>query len=286
VARSGKATRPLPVLPLALGALAACSQAPPPVPAPAPTASLTGPRKTVPIAPDGPVDVCAALKKPFGTLRQLAALVGIGRSMPIRPLRPEAFIAELDADAARANAVAIGDSDLATLASDTGNRLTVIAGSARVYAAAKTEGDAEAARTKLLEEMERGELPVALGDQQCVKGESAAGRLSAVSLQRAVRAGFDGFKTCHEAGLKRHPGLRGTVRVRFTVSRDGKVSEASDADSGAPDPIAWGSGPNAAPLPDPEVSACVVAAFRKLSFPRPQGGTFSVTYPIELGPAR
>src|SRR5262249_32877526 len=158
------------------------------------------------------------------TLRQLAALVGIGRSMPIRPLRTERFIAELDAEAAQANEVAIGNSDLATLASDTGNRLTMIAGSARVYAAAQTEGDAEAARTTLLEEMERGELPVALGDQQCVKGESTAGRISASALQRAVRAGFDGFKVCQQAGLRRNPALRGTVRVRFTVGRDGKVS--------------------------------------------------------------
>ncbi len=34
------------------------------------------------------------------------------------------------------------------------------------------------------------------------------------------------------------------------------------------------------------MSACVVAAFRKLTFPRPEGGTFSATLPIELGPAR
>jgi hypothetical protein len=266
--------------------LAACATAPAPAPPPQATASEVGLRRTIPVAPGPPLDPCGALEKPLRTLRLLAAMVGLGRSMPIRPLRPELFVAELDAEAEQANAVAIGDSDLATLAADTGHRLSTIAGGARALAAAKNDGDAEAARTKLLEEMERGELQVALGDQRCTKGESAAGRLSAVSLQRAVRAGFEGFKGCHEAGLRRRPGLRGTVRVRFTVARDGKVSDAVDADSGSPDPIAWASGPNAAPLGDPEVSACVVATFRKLSFPKPQGGTFSVTYPVELGPAK
>ncbi len=31
------------------------------------------------------------------------------------------------------------------------------------------------------------------------------------------------------------------------------------------------------------MSDCVVAAFRRLTFPRPEGGTFAATIPIELG---
>jgi hypothetical protein len=112
-----------------------------------------------------------------------------------------------------------------------------------------------------------------------------------------VRAAFGDFKRCYEAGLRRHPRLRGVVRVRFTVSRDGAVSEAVDADLEGPDPLAFGPGPDAIPVADAAVRACVVGAFKRLSFPRPQpasvgrqarearakdGGSFTAVYPVEL----
>ena len=265
--------RALPGL-LAALTLAACSAAPPAPEVPA--AAAPPPR-----LPAVPLDPCGALEKPLRTLRQLAAVVPLGRSMPVRPLRFELFVAELAADQARALSVKADDAELARLAADTGSRLARIGAGARVLAAATGEADAEAARTRLLEEMERGELLVGIGEQRCAKGESMAGHLPSAALARVVRSGHESFKKCYEAA--HDPSLRGTVRIRFVVARDGAVGEAVDADRGAPDPLAWGAGPSTTPLRDPAVSDCVVAAFRRLVFPRPEGGSFSATTPIELG---
>ncbi len=225
--------------------LPACAASPPPVePAPPPPA----PRLVTPLAA-APVDPCSALEKPLRTLRTLAAMVALGRSMPVWPLRPELFLAELEADRARARSAAAGDAELVKLAADTGKRLATLAAGMRALAAAGSEAAAEAARTSLLEEMERGELLVSVGDQRCARGESVAGHLPSSAVARVVRSGFDGFKKCYEAA--RNPSLRGTVRVHFVVARDGSVSEAADADRGALDPLAWAppAAPRCAPPP-------------------------------------
>jgi hypothetical protein len=260
-------------------ALVACAADPAPPPALPPTAPPAASRTP-----------CDALDKPLRDLRELAALVGLGRSMAIRPQDPARLAAELMADARQARAVTGDDPEMGKLAAEASGRLEKIA------AAARAGGD-EGARAALLDEMERGELSVQIGEGKCPRAEGPAGRMSAAAIQRVVRPAFGAFKQCYEAGLKRDPSLRGTVRVRFTVSRDGAVSEAADADGATPDPLAFGVGPSAPPLADAAVRACVVAAFKRLVFPRPQpasvgrqaaearpteGGTFSGTYPIDL----
>ena len=136
-----------------------------------------------------------------------------------------------------------------------------------------------------------------LVEGKCPRAEGPSGRMPASAIQRVVRPAFGAFKLCYEAGLRRDPGLRGAVRVRFTVARDGAVSEAADADGGGPDPLAFGLGPSAPPIGDAAVRACVVTAFKRLVFPRPipaavgrqasggegdRGGSFSTTVPIDL----
>jgi hypothetical protein len=174
------------------------------------------------------------------------------------------------------------DAELAKLAADTAARLVKIAESARTFQARHDTG-AEPQRVSLLEEMERGEIMVQVGEARCKETEGLAGRMTGSAIQRGVRAGMDAFKKCHQAGLRRDPRLAGVVRVRFVIARDGSVRDAADADREAPDPLAWGPGANAAaPIADAEVSACVVDAFRKLTFAKPAGGTFEGTYPITL----
>jgi hypothetical protein len=266
--------------PLLLGPACAASPAPP----------IAG--QAASAAPKAPADACEALDKPLGTLRRLASLVSLGRSMPARPLYPDRFVAELEADAARATAAPPEDAAVAKLAADAGARLTSIAAAARALAA-KRDGDAEPARVALLEQMERGELVVLLGDERCGKSaagrhsakalESTVGRIPAAALQRAIRAGSDAFRKCQESGLRRDPSRRGVVRVRFVVGPDGSVREAADAAREPPDPLAWSTAASAQPLRDPAVSACVIDAFRKLVFPKPEGGAFQTTWSIELG---
>ncbi len=91
------------------------------------------------------------------------------------------------------------------------------------------------------------------------------GRLEPTAIQRIIRQNFGRFRACYEEGLRRNPELEGRVTTRFVIGRDGAVSNAGDGGSD---------------LPDPRVVSCVVKAFYGLSFPQPEGGIVTVTYPI------
>ncbi|MBS2016452.1 MAG: AgmX/PglI C-terminal domain-containing protein [Deltaproteobacteria bacterium] len=95
------------------------------------------------------------------------------------------------------------------------------------------------------------------------------GRLPAEVIQRIVRQNFGRFRLCYEAGLRSNPGLSGRVATKFVIDRNGSVSQASDAGSD---------------LPDQQVVSCIVRSFHNLSFPSPEGGIATVTYPIVLAP--
>ena len=95
------------------------------------------------------------------------------------------------------------------------------------------------------------------------------GRIPAEVIQRIVRQNFGRFRLCYEGGLRGNPSLSGRVATKFVIGRDGAVMQASDAGSD---------------LPDQNVVACVVRSFNSLSFPVPEGGIATVTYPIILTP--
>jgi hypothetical protein len=57
--------------------------------------------------------------------------------------------------------------------------------------------------------------------------------------------------------------------VRFVIGRDGAVSQVGNGGSD---------------LGDPAVVSCVVRAFYGLSFPQPENGIVTVTYPIVFTP--
>jgi hypothetical protein len=95
------------------------------------------------------------------------------------------------------------------------------------------------------------------------------GRLPAEVIQRIVRQNFGRFRVCYEAGLRSNPSLSGRIATKFVIGRDGAVMQSSDAGSD---------------LPDQNVVACVVRSFNSLSFPKPEGGIATVTYPIMLSP--
>ncbi|MFT3774205.1 MAG: AgmX/PglI C-terminal domain-containing protein [Minicystis sp.] len=94
---------------------------------------------------------------------------------------------------------------------------------------------------------------------------SVSGRLPPEVIQRIVRQNFGRFRLCYENGLRNNPNLAGRVSVRFVIARDGTVSNASNGGSD---------------LPDGGVINCVVRAFFGLTFPEPEGGIITVTYPI------
>jgi hypothetical protein len=98
---------------------------------------------------------------------------------------------------------------------------------------------------------------------------SASGHLPPEVIQRVVRQNFGRFRLCYENGLRTSPSLNGRVSVRFVIGRDGAVSNVSNGGSD---------------MPDAGVVGCVVRAFYGLSFPAPESGIVTVTYPITFSP--
>lgn len=96
------------------------------------------------------------------------------------------------------------------------------------------------------------------------------GRLPPEVIQRVVRQNYGRFKACYEAGLRNNPSLQGRVSVRFIIGRDGDVGSVANGGSD---------------LPDSGVVSCVTRAFYGLSFPHPENGIVTVTYPIVFSPA-
>lgn len=98
---------------------------------------------------------------------------------------------------------------------------------------------------------------------------TASGRLPSDVIQRVVRQNFGRFRACYEAGLRNNPNLAGRVAVNFVIGRDGAVGQANNGGSD---------------LPDGAVVSCVVRAFYGLSFPAPDSGIVTVSYPIAFSP--
>jgi hypothetical protein len=95
------------------------------------------------------------------------------------------------------------------------------------------------------------------------------GRLPQVVIQRIVRQNYGRFRLCYESGLRKNAKLQGRVQVTFVIDRNGDVDKAADAGSS---------------LPDPRVIQCIVQGFNNLSFPKPEEGTVTVSYPVLLNP--
>lgn len=96
------------------------------------------------------------------------------------------------------------------------------------------------------------------------------GRLPPEAIQRVVRQNFAAFGGCYERALKKDRQLNGKVEVKFVIERDGRVSSAEST--------------TGTTLPDPTAVACVVDGYAKLTFPKPEGGTVTVVYPIIFNP--
>lgn len=94
-------------------------------------------------------------------------------------------------------------------------------------------------------------------------------------IRRYVRGVYPAIRSCYESGLRRDPGLAGTVSVYFVIDSNGGVETAYDSGS---------------TMSDGGVKSCVVGVFKGISFPAPTSadggpaGKVSVTYPLELSP--
>jgi TonB family protein len=94
---------------------------------------------------------------------------------------------------------------------------------------------------------------------------TVSGRLPPEVIQRVVRQHMAVLRACYQQGLARNPSLSGTVKVKFVIDASGAVTSVSDAGSD---------------LPDEDVKTCVRNQIKTFSFPQPEGGIVTVTYPF------
>ena len=96
-----------------------------------------------------------------------------------------------------------------------------------------------------------------------------SGTLTDEQIQKAVNDGAKAFDACYTLGAGEHGKLEGTVTVQATVGPLGTVNDAKVSKS---------------TMKNPKVDACVVDAFKTLTFPRPEGGsTVMISYPMTFG---
>ena len=96
-----------------------------------------------------------------------------------------------------------------------------------------------------------------------------SGHLPPEVVQRIVRQNYGRFRQCYENGLRSNPNLTGRVSARFVIGREGSVTNAANGGSD---------------MPDSSVVSCVIQTFYGLSFPTPENGIVTVTYPIMFSP--
>jgi hypothetical protein len=117
-----------------------------------------------------------------------------------------------------------------------------------------------------------GHAPARSGGPSLREGSvQVNGRLPPEVVQRIVRQNFGRFRLCYEQGLQSNPALTGRVTVKFQIDASGAVTNVADGGSD---------------LPSTGTVACVVRGFTNLSFPQPEGGIVSVTYPVHFSPAK
>lgn len=95
------------------------------------------------------------------------------------------------------------------------------------------------------------------------------GLLAPEVIQRVVRQNFGRFRACYDSGLRTNPSLSGRVVTKFVIGRDGSVNVSQDGGSD---------------IPDQAVVSCVVRSYQALSFPSPDNGVVTVSYPIMFSP--
>ena len=105
-------------------------------------------------------------------------------------------------------------------------------------------------------------------------------------LQSVVRGAYGHFRDCYEDALDRTPNLRGRVTVRFIITEAGDVLSvrAVELPEGGPLKDELLQTGLYTTLPDDQVTTCLVWHYKRLKFPRNDGGLQHVIWPIKFDP--
>jgi TonB family protein len=105
-----------------------------------------------------------------------------------------------------------------------------------------------------------------------VKSEAPTvdGPLDPSLVSKEVRTRIGAIKACYERALKRNPNLSGRVKMRWTITTAGTVTDVEiDEDT----------------VGDAEVASCLKGLVGRWRFVAPSGGPVQVVYPFLFEPA-
>jgi len=133
---------------------------------------------------------------------------------------------------------------------------------------------AEAAKRALAEPEPESTSGVDTGERRTerrvrgvVKSDAPAvdGEMDPSLVSKEVRTRIGAVKACYERALKKRPDLSGKVKVRWSITAAGMVSDVEiEEDS----------------VGDSEVTSCMKGLVRRWRFPAPSGGSVVVVYPF------
>ena len=96
-------------------------------------------------------------------------------------------------------------------------------------------------------------------------GVSGEGHLDRGAIQKVVNAHLYQVQGCYERQLAQNPGLAGKATFQWSINPSGGVGGVRIAQSS---------------IPSVEVMSCIQGAIQRWSFPKPEGGSVTVTYPF------
>ena len=120
--------------------------------------------------------------------------------------------------------------------------------------------------------------PVERGPAANAAAYEEASAFTAAEVKKVVRQHFDRVGKCYEKGLSRDPDMKGSIDVRLTISKDGRVVGAI-AKKDSPGPARPSHGEV---LTDREVVTCVEQVFESLKFAPTGQGMVNLVYPVHL----
>ena len=93
----------------------------------------------------------------------------------------------------------------------------------------------------------------------------AGGTLSHEAVQGVVKAHLYEIRACFERASLKEPSSTGKVVIEWVVATDGRTRDVRIKSSAAK---------------DPSLATCYADAVKSWRFPKPQGGSVTVTYPF------
>lgn len=99
---------------------------------------------------------------------------------------------------------------------------------------------------------------------------SVDGKLDPSAIARVVRSRMRMVQDCYERELKRNPELAGKIEVEFTIGTSGRITDAWVITN---------------TMGSETVGSCIVGRLRRWRFPRPDGGSVTVSFPFIFTPS-